>query len=535
MSPHQINTAGIDQVDFWRSIVFFNIYRCIIAVALFSYYFIPKESYSAPNSSPELYLKLALAYLLLSFSGLALSWLRKLHLKYQLSAFTIADIIFIVTLTYAAGGLKTGLGLLLVIAIALASLLSQGRLALFYAALASIALLLEQTYQAFSWNESFGDYSHAVILSISCFATAWLAHSLAKRTVQSEALASQRSIDLENLAQINTLITQEMQDGVLVVDKDFVVRHQNDQAEGLLGIAAQAWQARSLFNCAPELASIMRTWVNDASPEAASGLPIKLSATDRELRIRFMPIAQSRSEGAVIFIEDWSQIQTQSQQVKLAALGRLTANIAHEIRNPLSAISHATQLLQEEDFEPANQRMLQIIADNVQRLDQIVKDVLELNRRDRTLQENIGLSTFLSEFHEQFCQAEKIPLLGLKLNLPAKEVFINFDKRHLNQILWNLCRNGWRHSQQAEASVNITTLATAGNTQAILEVTDDGSGIPADVASHLFEPFFTTESTGTGLGLYIARELCQANGARIQYSALTPGAKFTIHMKRAVT
>lgn len=225
-------------------------------------------------------------------------------------------------------------------------------------------------------------------------------------------------------------------------------------------------------------------------------------------------------------------MQTQAHQVKLAALGRLTANIAHEIRNPLSAISHANQLLQEEDTDPATKRMLQIIGDNVQRLDQIIKDVLELNRRDRTNQEVIHLEHFIFDFYTQFCAVEKIPASCFKLTLINAETVISFDRRHLNQILWNLCKNGWRHCKKAENSLKLTLALTEKTKTVHIEISDDGAGIPESVRSHLFEPFFTTEKSGTGLGLYIARELADANGAKLQYKSTDAGTQFIIHIKK---
>lgn len=552
-----MNTAaepGISTLEtstYRRSIWLSNLYRFIVACALVVYYFFWRDRNLLENYNSTLYLKISIAYLLVSLVVAVLTWpgfkfsrskpvlLERLRFDYQLTFLTITDIGFIVTLIYAASGLKSGLGLLLVVAVVVASLFSQGRFAFFYAALASIALLLEQSYQWVSWGDDYVDYTHAAMLSLSCFATAWLAHSLAKQTLQSEALASQRGVDLENLAQINGLITQEMQDGVLVVDKDFKLRHHNFQAEGLLGTGGQAWGAQTLDECSPELADLMRNWVSeDAGVSNLRSGAIRLSTEERELRLRFMPVGGSRNQGAVIFIEDWSQIQTQAQQLKLAALGRLTANIAHEIRNPLSAISHANQLLQEQEEEnsqrdPASRRMLEIISDNVLRMDQIVKDVLELNRRDRTQQETILLKDFLLEFHDQFCQVEKIPSQGFKVNLGGHTEKIAFDRRHLNQILWNLCRNGWRHSKQGEASLTLSLDIPANAHTIRLEIADDGPGVSPEAVQHLFEPFFTTESTGTGLGLYIARELCEANGGSIKYAPARNGSLFIIHLKRA--
>jgi len=517
---------------YWRSISVFNLYRIILACIFIGSHFLTPEKSFRENYNSTLYLEFAAGYFIFGLLATVFTWLRWPKFDRQVTLLVITDICFIVVMMYAAGGIKSGLGLLLVTAIAAASLISQGRLALFYAAVASIALLLEQSYQLISWDEHYDDYTHAVMLCLSCFATAWLAHSFAKRTYHSESLASQHKVDLENLGQINALITQEMQDGVLVVDNEFKLRHHNSQAADLLNINNKDSHSQLLEDYSPELAAFMRHWMNEESSTKSS--TAKLTSAEKELKLRFMPVGNDRKQGAVIFIEDWSQMQAQAQQLKLAALGQLTANIAHEIRNPLSAISHATQLLQEDEArDPASQRMLQIISDNVQRMDQMVKDVLELNRRDRTKQETIALNDFLSDFHEQFCQIENIPTGRFQLHQENNAIHILFDRRHLHQILWNLCRNGWRHSRQAEASLTLTLRTTARSRHASIEIVDDGPGIPEQAQAHLFEPFYTTEATGTGLGLYIARELCEANSATIKYTNRNPGSLFTIQVRKS--
>lgn len=236
----------------------------------------------------------------------------------------------------------------------------------------------------------------------------------------------------------------------------------------------------------------------------------------------------------MIFIQDWSQIQSAAQQAKLAALGRLTANIAHEIRNPLSAISHANQLLQEEEnLNPPSVRMLEIIADNTQRIDQIIKDVLELNRRDRTHQEKIELNAFLTNFYVGFCAVERIPTSHFQLAPCQKQHMIAFDQRHLTQILWNLCKNGWDHSHKQTGSLKLHCIEI-GKSSLSIEIQDDGHGVAEQDRVRLFEPFFTTKNTGNGLGLYISRELAEANGASLQYQALAQGSAFIVHLKKAV-
>jgi two-component system sensor histidine kinase PilS (NtrC family) len=537
----------------WRSLKLYNLYRLIIAVLLFLTQGISSESLSNFNNSGDFFLNsfssLVIAYFIFSAISAIFTWLEKPNLDISLPAQIVIDIIFIVLIMHTQQGSQSSIGLLLIVTIAAGSLISIGRLALFYAAIASIGILLEQTFHILDVSNPSENYTSAVLLSLGCFATAWLAYSLAKRSQESELLAAQRGLDIQNMAQINALITDEMQDGVLVVDQDLLIKHHNHQAEVLLGLDnkltyADNWQKKPLSEVSPEIESLMQYWLAEKTPEHGfvpthNTIPsfIKLTALSRELRLRFLPISENRNQGAVIFIEDWSQMQTQAHQVKLAALGRLTANIAHEIRNPLSAISHANQLLQEEDTDPATKRMLQIISDNVQRLDQIIKDVLELNRRDRTNQETIHVESFMDDFYTQFCAVEKIPESSFTLLLKTKETIVVFDRRHLNQILWNLCKNGWRHCRKSEGSLKLALHVNENANTMRVEITDDGEGVPDNIQAHLFEPFFTTENTGTGLGLYIARELADANGAKLQYKALESddgsGSKFIMHLKRA--
>ena len=539
----------------WQSLQLYNGYRILIALLFLVLQGLFNNQGALQNFRDDLFSSLVLAYFVFSIISAGFTWLQKPDIDISLPTQIIIDIGFIVLLMHAQQGSQSSIGLLLIVAIASASLISAGRLALFYAAVASIGVLLEHSYRVLFIDSLATNYTPAVLLSLGCFATAWLAYSLAKRSQESELLASQRGVDVQNMAQINALITHEMDDGVLVVDHELRIKHHNIQAEVMLGDVIKSaikidvktetntetnedaliiWHNKLLNEISPELNSMLQHWMQETEHTVNLALPniLKLSTQSHELRIRFLPTNENRQQGAVVFIEDWSQMQTQAHQVKLAALGRLTANIAHEIRNPLSAISHANQLLQEEDNDPAVKRMLQIISDNVQRVDQIIKDVLELNRRDRTNQEVIHLENFITDFYAQFCAVEKIPDNCFKLILTNVDTLVSFDRRHLNQILWNLCKNGWRHSQHNENSLILTASLTAKTQTAHIEVSDDGAGIPENVRSHLFEPFFTTEKTGTGLGLYIARELADANGAKLQYKTASSGTQFIVHLKK---
>jgi two-component system, NtrC family, sensor histidine kinase PilS len=521
----------------WSSFKLYNGYRVLIALTLLLGHNI---DLNWQTINDDIFAKTALGYLVFSIISVTVTWFEKPKLELTLPFQIILDILFILLLMQADASNHNMMSMLLVISIAAASLVSDGRLSLFYAAVATIGILLQQFLDSLIHPNISHDFTSAVVLSIACFAIAWLAHSLATRMQHSEQLASQRGLDLKSLAQVNALITHRMKDGVIVVDHNLFIKHHNLQADAFLNLDNKDWEEKSLDLIAPEIATLLTKWFDDEQvlSDNTSSIISTVNIFSRELRISFLPVAENRNQGAVVFIEDWSQVQTQSHQVKLAALGRLTAKIAHEIRNPLSSISHANQLLQEEENMPAaNQRMLQIIEDNVGRVDQIIKDVLELNRRDRTNQETIHLNQFISEFHQEFCAVENISTdyftLTTERNTEVNKDVILFDRRHLNQILWNLCKNGWRHSMQQKNSLNVRVYTNGQSLVTNVEITDDGEGIPDNIHTHLFEPFFTTEKSGTGLGLYISRELAGANGANLQYKQSVIGAKFVIQIKKA--
>lgn len=515
--------------EHWRPLLLLSFYRIAIAALLLGIWFVMHARTSWEEYNTSLFSLASTSYLLLAILATFSAKFRWPRFNRQLTLGVTGDIAIITTLMHASGGVRSGFGLLLVVAIAAASLVSQGRLAIFYAATATVAVLLEQSWQMLTMSGQYEDYTHAVMLSLSFFATAWLAHSFARRTEQSEALASQRGIDLANMAEINQRIIRDMPDGVLVVDHRLHLRQLNDQAIALLMLPDKTLDDTPLDDCAPALAGLLRRWMA-GKPGTESKFRLTIAA--RELQLQFAPVGAGREQGAVVFISDLSQVQSQAQQLKLAALGRLTANIAHEIRNPLSAIGHAAQLLQEDaSVDPTQRRLLDIVGSNVLRLDGMVQDVLQLNRRDRAKPENIATKEFLTEFRQQFCQVENIPDADFLLAVPKDIPAITFDRHHLHQVLWNLCRNAWRHGRKSAGSLTVAISTNRNRVQ--FDVCDDGPGANDKSLLHMFEPFFTTESSGTGLGLYIARELCEANGARIEYAGSPSGAIFRIHARRS--
>src|SRR6185312_1837035 len=281
----------------------------------------------------------------------------------------------------------------------------------------------------------------------------------------------------------------------------------------------------------PEIAKLLQGWREGKSETLF--MQLRTARAVGELQVHFVPIGAGEPSAAVIFVEDVGRMRAQAQQMKLVALGRLTASIAHEIRNPLSSIGHAAQLLEEDGAVGfGGKRLLDIIRGNVSRLDRIVQEVLYLNRRDRAQPEAIDPAPYLAQFAQEFGIVEKVPAQAIDVQVRTTSR-IWFDRQHLDQVLWNLVRNAWRHGRQQPGSVRLAVSAAPAPGRVALDVIDDGPGISKEAQTHLFEPFFTTEAQGTGLGLYIARELCEGNAARIEYVDDSGGGHFRITVKGA--
>ena len=498
----------------WRSLTLLNVFRFLFLLALLASvtWLVNRPTFSSEQWRHFLILIAGYIGLALVFTvGIAR---RTPAFHVQLGVQVLADVLFIVSVMHLMGGISSGLGLLLLPYLAAAGLISRGRMSLFHAAMASFALLGEHAWRVLTHDDSIDTFSVPALLCAACFAVAWLAHRLARYAAESELLAEQRRLDLANLAQLNARILQDVSDGVLVVDGAGCVRQCNEQAARLLG--GQPAAGAPLPSVQLGLAEALASWREDPNQ-----IPPLLKAQSRKtLRPRFVRLAAASDREVLVYLEDMDRLRREAQQLKLAALGRLTANLAHEIRNPLGAISHAGQLLREECVhDPMQQRLTQIINENALRLERMVHDVLELNRRDRVQMNDVHLADWLPVFIEEVRQAEDIAVpIAL---ICAPEAVIRFDPGHLHQVLWNLLRNGWRYCSKGVGSLALTVSEHNGRWR--LDVLNDGPPVPADAQSQLFEPFFTTETKGTGLGLYIAREICAANAALLEYSSPEDG------------
>ena len=511
----------------WRTLQVFCAYRVVLAALVGVAFVFFNHIFALGIQQPELVVPTALAYGIASVALVVPARLREPNLTLQVIAGVIVDVVAIVMLIYASSGVRSGLGVILLVSLAAAGLITRGRLAFFHAAFASIALLVEQMFQTWQFDAPAQDFVQAGLTSAAFFATAGLASTLAQYARTSERIAEERRLDLDNLSQINELVIRDMQDGILVVDGQGRIRQSNPRALQLLGtLPPGRWP--SIGDYAPEIAGLLEAWRKGSE---TTFMQLRAPRATGELQVHFVPIGSGDPPPTVIFVEDVGRMRQQAQQMKLVALGRLTASIAHEIRNPLSSIGHAAELLDEDTaMRSSDRRLLEIIRGNVFRLDRIVQEVLYLNRRDRAQPEAIDAVPYLTHFAHEFCGAEKVApdLIDVQVRTSQR---LSFDRQHLDQVLWNIVRNAWRHGRKRPGSVRIVVAPAPVPGTLAIDVFDDGPGVSQQVQAHLFEPFFTTEAQGTGLGLYIARELCEGNGARLEYVNDPAGAQFRVTLK----
>ncbi|MEE9580304.1 MAG: histidine kinase dimerization/phospho-acceptor domain-containing protein, partial [Nitrosomonadaceae bacterium] len=454
--------------QFWRSLFYFNVYRSMAVVVIILITWIARESVLG-SYNPQLFFYVALIYLFCTGISMLLVLVRLPRFNWQIAIQICSDVMFITILVHFSGGiLQSGLGLLLLASLAAAGLISRGKLVLFYASIASIGILLEESYTLLYVDGYRAQFLQAGLLSMGYFAVAWLAHALAKHTAASEQLALQRGIDLANMAEINQLVIQDMQDGVLVVNANGEIQQHNLHAEKLICLSPESLVKRMLADQAPFLAERLESWRRDSNTNFDL---LQIPVSNALVRTRFVPVRGEGNASVVIFLEDMSHVQVQAQQLKLASLGRLTVNIAHEIRNPLSSISHASELLEEDSGTiSTHSRLLRIIRDNTKRLNKIVQNILQLNRRDQATSELIQGDNFLRTFIEEFCYTEKIDIDVFSLTISGQHV-VRFDGGHLNQVLWNLCNNAWRHCRKQHGSIQLI-LASEADDRMYLDVID---------------------------------------------------------------
>ena len=501
----------------WQPLRHFNYYRLTLALALFFFFSAELLENFLGKNDPVGFLITSTAFALSSLIYIFFSHIQKPSFNNQVILANSSDIVFITLMMHFSGGLISGLGMLLIVNIVATGTFLRSRESYFFAALASIAILTEQTYETLQGSVTSNAYSAAGILGMVFFASSMLSSILNRRLRESEALANKKAADLVNLEKLNEHIIQNMRTGILVLSSDGHIRMANNSAETLLGHISLKNQPL-LSDIFTPLDQRFLEWqsqpqIHQKPIRQQKGLP------DIQPGFRKLDDSTANAGDTLVFLEDAIQLNQRFQQIKLASLGRLTASIAHEIRNPLSGINHAAQLLRESNIDAADEKLTQIILTQVQRLDKIVENVLQLSRQEPEQTESILLSEWIENFRTEFCSSQQINPDQIKTDISPKNTRILFEPSHLYQVICNLCTNAISHADKHIDKVKI--VLTGGYNkrmdQPFLDVLDNGPGIPSELVSQIFDPFFTTSSKGTGLGLFISKEIVESNRAKIQH------------------
>ena len=502
----------------WRVLSTLNVFRFLIAAVLLALFFAGGEPRLFGDRFPTLFSATASAYLVFAvFFGIAI----RQHwpaFNLQVTANLLVDITAVVTLMYTSGGVSSGLGGLLVVFVGAGSLILPARLPAILAAIATFAILGEEVFAQISGFGS--NYPAAGLLSAIIFAMTLGVRPLARRIQMSEALARQRGVDLKNLSELNEYIVQHLRESIVVIDSDDRIRLSNGSAARLLGSTAPI-SDQPLVDISAPLAAYINRWRTDTELSSHPEIAVETAGNSAKITAHLAPLGKNemRDEPTLIFLEDASLMNARVQQSKLASLGRLSASIAHEIRNPVGAMSHAAQLLAESvGLTDDDKRLTEIIQTHSGRVSHIIDNVLQLSRRESSRPERLALKPWLVDFAQEFTRTLELQEGEMSVADVPDGIDVRMDPSHLRQVLWNVCDNAVKYaSETGGILVELHGGPGEGSGRPYLEIRDHGLGVDPASAEKIFEPFFTERSGGTGLGLYISRELCELNRATLLY------------------
>jgi two-component system sensor histidine kinase PilS (NtrC family) len=508
----------------WRVLALVNLFRLLVAVML-SVMFVAVTPTRVGQAYPALFVGATAAYF--AYGLIAIATVKRRWPEVPVQTFTglCIDVIAIATLTYASGGMTSGLASLMVLPIGALSFVVRQRLALMFAAVATLAVLVQQTLTTLSARGDAGDFASAGIIGALMFIVTLGVGPLARNLRESEERVRQREVDVANLAELNQFIVQHLRESILVVDANDTIRLINESAALLLH-GASVPQGTPLGEVSPRLLYLLDTWRRRSDDWQLSTLTMLASDGGSLVQPHFVSLDSSGKGPSLVFLEDTTLIVERVQQSKLAALGRLSASIAHEIRNPVGAMSHAAQLLAETPtLSPQERRLTDIITNNGERVSTIINNVLQLSRRDTTRPERIELNAWLTEFLAEFRQTSEVDERAIRMLAMSGDLDVRVDPSHLYQLLWNLCENALKYGRHDDndAAVELHTGRISTTERPFLEIMDRGPGIAMADSERIFEPFFTGSKGGTGLGLFIARELAQCNRAALIYEPRAGG------------
>jgi two-component system sensor histidine kinase PilS (NtrC family) len=500
-----------------RSFQYFALARIAVAVLLLAYVPLLRSIDSLGDRfDTSLFLRVSVAYVLVA--GLA-CWLAlnpgRLPSRPLAAAQVVLDLAALFGLIFASGGQSAGFTALLLLPNAGAAVLLGTRIAAMFAAISSLALLGLVAWRDLNGQLGEGVYVQAALTGAMVLGTTVMVGRLARRLALQERLAWRRGEDLRNQLAITQAVIADLPDGVIVLGTRGEPRAINRSAREMLSGGVPGGGLPGLLPMRAALGVGPARETGTELTEVAEFVIPLAGGPERRVRARRLDIPSGGAD-LVVVLEDLGRLEARAQQLKLASMGRLSASIAHEIRNPLSAIRHANGLLGEQLGEPRLMRLATIVEDNCRRIDRIIEDVLSISRRGSATPEAIAAEPFLAQVIAELVAQTGADPRRLDCLVPVGAPPLWFDAGNLRQVLLNLLGNGLRHASEARGAVRVDWSPNAAGRWSLV-VSDDGPGVPSASRLHLFEPFYTTGTRGTGLGLYLARELCTANGATIRY------------------
>jgi len=521
--PAEIEKTTGDPELAWRVLGLLNLYRLVIPSVLIALALLASRPQLLGATSPALFITTLAGWFASGVVCIGLLKTRWPSLHAQAFIHVAFDIVAVTALLVTSGGAGSGAGLLLILPVAAVSILLSRRTATTIGAIAALCVLGQQIMLSLAGVSDSSDLTQAGLLGGVILIAALAVAPLAGRLRESEALVRQRNLDLANLAELSQYIVERLRESLVVVDEHDRIRLINESARQILGAEAKA--DALLGEVSPRLLYLLAMWRQSAPVTDTVGGNLLAVDGLREVRPHFAPLGQGLPPPVLIFLEDLTALDDRIHQTRLAALGRLSASIAHEIRNPVGAISHAAQLLLEEPgLSESSRRMSDIIRANTERVSTIIGNVQQLARRESTRPERMPLAEWIADFVQEFVSTGGHEQGQLTAGTPDQDLEVRVDPSHLRQILWNLCENAFRYSvKSAEDVVEIRIGRLAGSNRPFLEVLDRGPGIDSTISDRIFEPFFTSRTSGTGLGLFIARELAQCNRALLVYEPRAGG------------
>tara|TARA_R110002110_G_scaffold415765_1_gene655139 strand:+ start:18431 stop:20116 length:1686 start_codon:yes stop_codon:yes gene_type:complete len=494
-------------------------YRSLLSVVLLIMLVSPNTRELVGVLNPGLYVAVALGYLATSIP-LVGSLSTRLHQSHKLMFLVfLIDIGAITLLADASGGMASGLPILLMITVAASAVLIPKRtVATLIAAISVLVTLIDTVRLILLGVLETSSLFPAGLLGVLIFGVSLIVQAIAHRLGRAEELARNRASDLYNLQRLNEQIVQHMDTGILLVNDEGIVRVMNKAATGLLAPERPVTmeQGRQLADYSDELAYQFAHWKDTGLHRAK---PFIVMEGSTQVIAHFRELQPNTQRETLVFVEDYTPVTQYAQSLKLTSLGRLTASIAHEIRNPLGAISHAAQLLRESpDLSEPDRRMADIIQNHCERVNQIVESVMQISRREPPKPEYLLIGDWLTDFVGNYLKGLSRPA-EITIDCDYNELLVEFDPENLARVMTNLLDNALRHSALANGKETARILVSLDFTAhlCLIDIIDTGDGVPAADLAKLFEPFFTTVEEGSGMGLFLCKELCEINNASLSY------------------